>query len=119
MASSALFAPGLIEGIRAAGRIYEVVDYKPPINSATSEGLTTPMQGRIQFDKVTFKYAGRDNIVLNGVTFEIPAGKHHAITGASGSGKTTLTQLILRFYDPLEGTVYIDGVDIRMYNIKH
>ena len=68
---------------------------------------------------MNFKYFGRDNLVLKNIYFEVEPGKHFAITGASGSGKTTLTQLLLRFYDPLEGQVLIDGVDIRQYNIKH
>lgn len=119
MATSSLFAPGLAEGARAAGRIFKIIDYQPIINSAATEGVMTPIHGKVQFENVNFKYFGRDNLVLKNIYFEVEPGQHFAITGASGSGKTTLTQLLLRFYDPLEGQIFIDGVDIRQYNIKH
>ena len=119
MATSSLFAPGLAEGARAAGRIFKIIDYVPVINAASKDGQTSDIQGQIKFANVSFKYAGRDNLVLKDVSFAAESGQHVAITGASGSGKSTLTQLLLRFYDPLEGAVYIDGIDLREYNIKY
>ena len=119
IATSSLFIPGLIESVRASTRIYSLIDSVPVINSASAEGLTTPLTGEIKFDTVSFKYPCRDSFALRKVSFQVHPGKHLGITGFSGSGKTTITQLLLRFYDPLKGIVYIDGVDIRMYNVRH
>lgn len=57
-------------------------------------------------------------MVLNDVSFKVPAGKFTAIVGPSGSGKSTLIQLIERFYDPIDGKVYIDGHDIKLLNLR-
>lgn len=68
--------------------------------------------GNVTFDRVSFSYgAGRD--VLKDVSFDVPSGKKVALVGGSGSGKTTLSRLLFRFYDPLSGTVQIDGQNIK------
>ncbi|MGL4558215.1 MAG: ABC transporter ATP-binding protein, partial [Afipia sp.] len=67
----------------------------------------------INFDRVVFKYEGSDTTVLDGLSLKIGAGKNIAIVGPSGSGKSTLLNLILRLYEPNEGRVTIDGVDVR------
>ena len=114
-----MWAPDLFNGIRAAARMFALLDYTPAIDSMDSAGLTAEIKGQVNFNNVGFHYAGRDNAVLQGVTFEVGPERHVGITGASGSGKTTLMQLLLRFYDPTEGLITVDGVDIRQYNIKH
>lgn len=119
MASNALFAPELVEGTRAAGRIYAMIDYQPHIDSLSSTGVTSPILGHIEFKDVGFKYAGRDNTVLQGISLVIAPKQQMGLTGASGSGKSTITQLLLRLYDPVEGSILIDGVEIRNYNVKH
>ena len=119
LASTSLFAPGLAEGTRAAGRIYAMIDYKPSIDVLSSEGVTSPIAGKVEFKDVSFRYAGRENMVLQRVNLELPQGQQLGLTGPSGSGKTTITQLLLRLYDPTEGQILIDGVDIRKYNLKY
>ncbi|MEX0593258.1 MAG: ABC transporter ATP-binding protein [Balneolaceae bacterium] len=70
-------------------------------------------RGEIEFDHVSFTYPGSDEKVLQDVTFKIEAGEHVAIVGRTGSGKSTLVQLIPRLFDPGEGTIRLDGVDVR------
>jgi ATP-binding cassette subfamily B protein len=67
----------------------------------------------IKFENVSFKYSGADAYALKDVSFEAKSGKTTAIVGVTGSGKTTLVNLILRFYDPTEGAIFVNGVDIR------
>ena len=116
---SAAFASDLTEGSRAASRVYKLIDYVPSIDSQSVEGACTDIRGQVTFSNVSFKYPSRDNLVLQGVTFDVQPGKYIGITGSSGSGKSTLSALLLRFYEPTEGFICIDGVDIRTYNIKH
>jgi ATP-binding cassette subfamily B protein len=67
----------------------------------------------IRFQNVAFKYAGSGEYALKDVSFEAKSGKTTAIVGVTGSGKTTIVNLILRFYDPTEGAVFVNGIDIR------
>jgi ATP-binding cassette, subfamily B, bacterial len=72
------------------------------------------VKGEVRFEGVSFAYPGRAP-ALRGVSLTIPAGTTAAFVGATGSGKTTLTKLLLRFYDPTEGRILLDGTDIREY----
>ena len=73
--------------------------------------------GNIKFDNVVFAYKGRDKL-FNGVSFDIPAGKTVALIGTTGSGKSTVAKLLLRFAEPSQGTITIDGRDIAEYATK-
>merc|ERR1712178_285688 len=68
--------------------------------------------GAVSFKNVSFSYDG-DRQVLNNVSFEVPSGKTVAIVGPSGSGKSTITRLLYRFYDVDDGSVQVDGHDVR------
>ena len=114
-----LFAPSFFEGITAAKRIYSLLDYQPTINTSNEAGLKEPIKGHVAFNQVSFLYPARNKLVLRNINFEITPGQYVGLAGASGSGKSTIIQLILRFYDATEGVVTIDGVDVRLYNIKH
>ncbi|MCL1914871.1 MAG: ABC transporter ATP-binding protein/permease [Eubacteriaceae bacterium] len=72
-----------------------------------------PIKGKIEFRNVTFKYPDGDDIVLENFNLVVPAGKNVAIVGETGAGKSTLANLACRFYEPTEGQVLIDDVDIR------
>jgi ATP-binding cassette subfamily B protein len=81
-----------------------------------------PTPSRIQrgivFEDVSFRYPGTDTEVLGGVNLEFPAGSTVAIVGENGAGKTTLVKLLCRFYEPQEGRMLLDGVDIRRFDIN-
>ncbi|MCW1883631.1 ABC transporter ATP-binding protein/permease [Luteolibacter flavescens] len=88
------------------------------------EGVTDPpnpvsiekVSGRVTFEGVNFAYG--DNAALNGITLDVPAGQVVALVGPSGAGKTTFASMVPRFYDPVEGRILLDGVDIRDLRLK-
>ncbi|WP_295585505.1 peptidase domain-containing ABC transporter [uncultured Lamprocystis sp.] len=84
-----------------------------------SGGLEPPLQGKIEFDGVTFRYALNAPPAIDRLTFTLPAGKVVGIVGRSGSGKTTLTRLIQGLYPVQEGVIRFDGVDIREIDLAH
>jgi ABC-type multidrug transport system fused ATPase/permease subunit len=96
-----------------AERIFQVIDTPPEQTRAAGGVELAPLASGIEFDGVTFTYPGADRPALLGVRLTIHKGETLAIVGPNGSGKTTLASMIPRFYDPREGSVRFDGVDIR------
>lgn len=96
-------------------RINEFLRTEPDILSGRPDDL--PIKGEITFDKVSFKYPESGIQALKDVSFTIPSGKTLAIIGRTGSGKSTIANLICRNFDPSEGTVELDGRDLRDYNL--
>ena len=105
----------LLRGAGAAGRIAELLAARPEIRApANPVPLPRPALGALTFDNVTFRYPTRpDDKALHGLSLAVAAGETVAVVGPSGAGKSTLFQLALRFYDPQEGLVMLDGVDLR------
>ena len=105
--------------IASAKRINEIIDCKPDITddeAACPEAVVT--RGEIEFKDVTFRYyKNSDEPVLNHVSFKVNAGETVGIIGSTGSGKTTLVSLIPRLYDPDEGSVLVDGIDVKDYSL--
>ncbi len=99
----------------AAGRIEEVLSTEPVLSDhpAPAYADKTDWNGTIKFDKVSFRFPGADQDVLENIDFPAKPGQTTAIIGSTGSGKSTLVNLIPRLYDVTEGSIQIDGVDIR------
>jgi ATP-binding cassette subfamily B protein len=99
----------------ASERLFEILRLKPVIAApASPRALPTPPRGDVSFGNVRFAYPTRpDTDVVDGISFAIKAGEKVAIVGPSGAGKSTLFHLLLRFYDPVSGTISFDGVEIR------
>ena len=97
----------------SAQRIAEVLDTKVTVIDPATPVVPARRGGRVEFDRVTFAYAGAEEPVLREVSFVAQPGETTAIVGSTGSGKSTLINLIPRLYDPTSGTVSIDGADVR------
>ena len=92
---------------------------RQPETSVSAAGLQPTLDGRVEFDAVTFRYAGTTTPALADINVLIPAGTVFGIVGRSGSGKTTLTRLIQGLYPVQEGVVRIDGYDLREIELSH
>ena len=100
-----------------ATEVQSKTDIAAPEEVGTSL-INTPAKGKIEFRDVSFAYPGSDKNVLEHISLTIAPGETVAVMGSTGSGKTTLINLIPRFYDVTEGTVLIDGVDVREYRLS-
>lgn len=100
-------------------KLREDMEATPAIDAGSDEGeKLASVQGTVTFKNVTFAYVSRPHHpVLKSVSFECPAGKHTALVGLSGSGKSTVAGLTSRIYDPTQGTVYLDGHDLKDLNV--
>ena len=107
----------LVTNIAGAERIFEIMDTPPAI--ADEEGVTEmpPIQGEVTFEHVSFSYDDKVK-VLDDVSFRIKPGETIALVGATGAGKSTIVNLISRFYDVQEGTVKVDGQDVKKVSIE-
>jgi ATP-binding cassette subfamily B protein len=85
--------------------------------SASPRPVPRPLQEGIEFREVSFRYPGQENWALRQVSFAIRPGEKIALVGPNGAGKTTIVKLITRLYDPSEGQLLLDGVDLREYDI--
>ncbi|MFO7612598.1 MAG: ABC transporter ATP-binding protein [Clostridia bacterium] len=98
-------------------KIFAVLDTEPIIKNVENSYEPDSITGAIRFDKVFFKY--QDDYILSDINIDIRPGQVIGIMGATGSGKTSLINMISRFYDTSKGSVFVDGVDVRQYNLYH
>lgn len=106
----------IARGKACGERVREVLEADPTIVSG--DNTTAKETGTVRFENVSFKYPGASgNNVLDKVSFDVKKGETVAIIGATGSGKSSLVNLIPRFYDAIEGTVYVDGVDVKKWDL--
>jgi ABC-type multidrug transport system fused ATPase/permease subunit len=99
--------------LAAMDRVFQTLDTRPDIeDKAGAPSLVEPVAGDVVFDNVSFNYV-EDRRAIHGVGFHVNPGEIVAIVGHSGAGKSTLMNLLMRFYDPTEGSVRIDGQDLR------
>jgi subfamily B ATP-binding cassette protein MsbA len=103
-------------GVSAARSIFQVLD--EPTEPNQGRLALRHAHGAIEFRNVSFAYDAQKGDVLQDISFSIAPGQKVALVGRSGSGKTTLAHLLLRFYDPREGAVCLDGQDIRDYRLE-
>ena len=106
----------LPRAVVAAGRINEVLDTKPSVIYPEESKVQPVEKGSVEFDNVSFRYSKNSEAVLEHVSFKAKAGDTIAFIGSTGSGKSTLVNLIPRFYDATEGTIKVDGIDVRQYD---
>jgi subfamily B ATP-binding cassette protein MsbA len=107
---------GLYAQLRSAiggvQRVFEILDTRPSIQDAPDAEVMPPARGQIRFENVSFTYDGEAPVLQN-VSLDVQAGEILALVGPSGAGKSTIFNLIPRFYDPTDGSVRIDGYDLR------
>lgn len=106
----------LHEGTAAAENVFSVLDAQPSVPSGTIIAPTT-LSTPIIFDRVTFAYKNQTTNALNDISLVLNPNQIIALVGPSGSGKTTFVDLLVRFYDPIQGNINFDGRDIREYDL--
>jgi ATP-binding cassette subfamily B protein len=106
------FYNSLVTATAYLERIFETMDEVPDIQDAPDAKILPSIKGQVDFDEVTFRYEEGKNI-LNHVSFHITPGQSIALVGPTGAGKTTIINLLSRFYDVNEGSVKVDGYDVR------
>ena len=112
-------ALGMAQRAVASGaRVFEVLDRAPELTSPPGAPALPAGDGRVELRGVSFAYTADADPVLRGIDLDVEAGRTVAVVGGTGSGKTTLVSLIPRLYDPTEGTVLVDGADVREIDLE-
>jgi len=113
------FLISMLSQAQASGeRIFEILDTESEVKEAPDAIPMPRVEGSIKFENVGFQYFGSTKPVLQNVSFAAEPGQVIAVLGATGSGKSTIINLIPRFYDPTEGRILIDGIDIRKIKLE-
>jgi ABC-type multidrug transport system fused ATPase/permease subunit len=102
-------------GMAALDKIFELLDEEPDLHDKPGAVALPRIRGEVGFECVSFRYGSGEDAAwaLRDVDLKIPAGQTVALVGATGAGKSTLAKLVARFYDPTDGRVLVDGVDVR------
>lgn len=106
------------EASAAAERIFEIIDTEPRIKSKDGAIELVSFNDKITFQNVSFNYEDSDEYVLKNINFSVSKGEIIALVGPSGGGKSTLVDLIPRFYDPTDGKILIDDIDIKDFTLE-
>ena len=104
-------------GLASFGRIDQILGAEAEIRSPAHPRPMPRVRGELEFRHLTFTYPGESRPALRDVTFGVPAGSTVAVVGRTGSGKSTLLSLLPRLFDPPDGTVFLDGVDVRQLDL--
>ena len=111
-------APAIAQASASAERVYEIIDAPVEIESRPQAAPFKTCGGRVTFEDVWFRYPGATEPTLKGISFETQPKELIAILGATGSGKSTIINLLQRFYDVTQGSVRIDGRDVRDFELE-
>jgi ATP-binding cassette, subfamily B, bacterial len=105
----------VISSLALFARIFEYLDLPVEVDDPAdpAEIDLARVTGHVQIENLSFRYPGADRAALSGIDLDVPAGTTLALVGETGSGKTTLAALVARLYDPTQGRILIDGVDLR------
>lgn len=106
------------QALAAAPRLFEILDAVPSIRNAPEAVTLEEVEGRIEFENVSFAFPGDTREALKDITLSILPGERVAIVGGTGSGKSTLVNLLPRFLDPTEGRITLDGKDLREIDLQ-
>ena len=112
------FAEQFQNGMTGYERFLDVMSIEPDIQDRENAIDIKDVQGRVTFENVTFRYEDDLENVLSNVNLQVEKGEYIALVGSSGAGKTTLCSLIPRFYETTEGTIKVDGIDIKDITLK-
>ncbi len=108
----------ILSAMASADRIFHILDTSPEIKDAPDAIELDDIEGRIEFRNVTFGYNPDERMVLHNISFTAEPGQIIALVGPTGAGKTSIINLLMRFYDPVEGSILVDGHDIRDIKIS-
>ena len=100
-------------GLSAAHGVFKILDASPAVIEKKFENIETVLEPSVSFDSVKFKYPGHSHVVHSSLSFNIKKGERVGIVGSSGCGKSSIVKLLLRFHDPVQGSVHIGGIDLR------
>jgi ABC-type multidrug transport system fused ATPase/permease subunit len=107
----------IAQASEAGRRIFELLDRPRDLPEPRTPEILRPMRKHLEFKNVSFTYPETEKLVLDKIDLHVEAGQTVALIGESGSGKSTLVDLMARFFDPTEGSIRIDGHDIRDFRI--
>ncbi len=107
-------------GLSALDRVLDLLEEpREMVPTATAAKVSRrEIEGRVQFEQVSFRYPGTSGWALHNVDLEVQPGEMIALVGPSGAGKTTLCNLVARFYDPTAGRLLLDGIDLKQYDVE-
>ncbi|KAL1311985.1 hypothetical protein HN51_038637 [Arachis hypogaea] len=120
IAETLALTPDIVKGSQALGSVFSILQRKTAISPDNPNSkMVTDIKGDIEFRNVCFNYPMRPDIpIFQNLNLKVSAGKSLAVVGQSGSGKSTVISLVMRFYDPISGSVLIDESDIRSLNLR-
>lgn len=103
----------LLSAMASAERIFEVLDTDSEVKNSSNASELPPITGGVEFENVSFRYDDNKPNVLHDVNFKVKPGQRVALVGPTGAGKSTIVNLLMRFYDATDGSVRIDGMDVK------
>jgi ATP-binding cassette subfamily B protein len=110
--------PDLQSSLASLNRAFALLEETPELKENPTAIKTMRVKGEVEFQNVSFQYTAGGRSVLNDISFHIRPGMRVGVVGPSGSGKSTLVNLLTRFYDPTDGSILIDGTDLREFDLS-